>query len=94
MMGQPGARSAPPPEIIAAAKADYTSTLPVLDELVGKIRAQLDAGTPELHAVADAWLTLRTQQAKPATWLVAAIALVHLAKTRPLISSVTPDNGP
>ncbi|MCY1141494.1 hypothetical protein OWR29_26150 [Actinoplanes sp. Pm04-4] len=87
-------RPAPPPEILAAASADYAATLPVLDEFVGKIRASWTRETPEIHAVADAWLTLRTQQAQPATWLVAAIALVQLAQTPPRVPSTTPADGP
>lgn len=51
-----------------------------LTEVTRSVRAQLDLGYTDFQAVADVWHSLRVQADRPATLLLAAVAIVHLAK--------------
>ncbi|GIF01105.1 hypothetical protein [Paractinoplanes rishiriensis] len=75
-----GRRPLPPAPVIAAARADYERVLPRLEETVVKVRAELAAGATDFETVADVWLSLRMQEHKSETLLLAAIAIVQVAK--------------
>jgi hypothetical protein len=74
-------RDVPPPALVEAAEHDYRTMLGRLAETTSAVRAQLDHGFTDFEAVADVWRSLREQQDRPATMLLAAIAIVQLAKT-------------
>ncbi|GIE99483.1 hypothetical protein [Paractinoplanes rishiriensis] len=89
----PGARRpAPPASVVAAARADYDRVRPKLAEAVVKVRAELAAGADDFEAVADVWLSLLVQQYKPETLLLAAIAIVQVAKEPHPQALTDPDN--
>jgi hypothetical protein len=66
--------------MVEAAENDYRTMLPQLTEMTRLVRAQLDGGFTDFQAVADVWHSLRTQQERPTAMLLAAIAVVQLAK--------------
>jgi hypothetical protein len=74
-------REVPPRALVEAAEHDYRRMLGRLAETTSAVRAQLDHGFTDFEAVADVWRSLREQQDRPATMLLAAIAIVQLAKT-------------
>jgi hypothetical protein len=73
-------RQPPPPALVEAAQHDYRWIRGRLDETTSTVRALLDEGFTDFEATADMWRTLREQQDRPATMLLAAIAIVQLAK--------------
>lgn len=74
-------RDVPPRALVDAAEHDYRMMRDRLTATTSAVRAQLDHGFTDFEAVADVWRSLREQQDRPATLLLAAIAIVQLART-------------
>lgn len=84
-------RRLPPPGLVAAAEQDYHTVSDRLTDLTNAVDGLLAGGYTDFEAVADVWLTLRTQSESPQVWLLAAIAVVRLAKDQ---ESTGQDGGP
>ncbi|GAA3342577.1 hypothetical protein GCM10020358_38070 [Amorphoplanes nipponensis] len=78
--GDDAKREPPPRALVEAAQHDYRTMLGRLVETTSAVRSQLDTGFTDFEAVADVWRSLRQQQDRPATMLLAAVAIVQLAK--------------
>ncbi|GIF01629.1 hypothetical protein [Paractinoplanes rishiriensis] len=89
-----GRRPLPLAGVTALAQAEYERVRPKLDETVVKIRAELAAGASDFEAVADVWLSLHVQQEKSETLLLAAIAIVQVAKVPHPQPLTDPDSQP
>jgi hypothetical protein len=88
-------REPPPASLVEAAEHDYRAMLGRLAELTGSVRTLLDGGHTDFEAVADVWRTFRVQQERPATLLLAAVAVVQLAKSaEPPPPLGTPSSAP
>lgn len=75
------ARREPPPRaLVEAAEHDYRTMRGRLAETTSAVRSQLANGFSDFEATADVWHSLREQQDRPATMLLAAVAIVQLAK--------------
>jgi hypothetical protein len=87
-------RETPPRALVEAAEHDYRMMFGRLTETTSAVRAHLDHGFTDFEAVADVWRSLREQQDRPATMLLAAIAIVQLAKTPEPPPLGQPDGNP
>jgi hypothetical protein len=87
-------RDVPPRAMVEAAEHDHRMMRGRLTETISAVQVQLDHGFTDFEAVADVWRSLREQQDRPATMLLAAIAIVQLAKTPQAPPLGEPDRDP
>jgi len=87
-------REPPPPALVEAAQHDYRTMRGRLTETTSTVRSLLANGYTDFEATADVWRSLREQQDRPATMLLAAIAIVQLAKVPQPPPLGEPDNTP
>ena len=92
--GDDAIRKPPPRVLVEAAQRDYHRMRGRLSETTSAVRSQLDNGFSDFDATADVWRSLREQQDRPATMLLAAIAIVQLAKVSDPRPLGEPDNSP
>jgi hypothetical protein len=85
-------REPPPRALVEAAEHDYRTMLGRLTETTTAVRSQLAKGFTDFEATADVWRSLRVQQDRPATMLLAAVAIVQLAKVPQPSPLGEPDN--
>ena len=92
--GRRDKRESPPPDLVEAAEHDYHLMHGRLSELTASVRGLLGDGFTDFEAVADVWRTFRVQQDRPATLLLAAIAVVQIAKSPRPPPLAEPGNTP
>jgi len=73
-------REPPPRALVEAAEHDYHRMIGLLHQTTSSVRSLLGQGHTDFEAVADVWRSLRQQQDRPAIMLLAAVAIVQLAK--------------